>query len=173
MKNNNKYFLFESKLLILGLILLIVICSLLNFLNSPIFPDEIGERFLTGRYIQDHGFIIQKFMYICSSFNNKVVPLLFKFPAWFFSYLDINLSDMAMREFMKKSTSFKDYVPHGFRSTFRDWAAETTNYPNQTVELALAHTIKNKTEKAYRRMDQLDKRRNLMHDWEVFINKVI
>ncbi len=82
------------------------------------------------------------------------------------------LSDMAMREFMKKSTSFKDYVPHGFRSTFRDWAAETTNYPNQTVELALAHTIKNKTEKAYRRMDQLDKRRNLMHDWEVFINTV-
>jgi tetratricopeptide (TPR) repeat protein len=56
------------------------------------------------------------------------------------------LSDMAMREFMKKSTTFKDYVPHGFRSTFRDWAAETTNYPNQTVELALAHTIKNKTE---------------------------
>lgn len=83
------------------------------------------------------------------------------------------LSDMAMREFMKKSTTFKDYVPHGFRSTFRDWAAETTNYPNQTVELALAHTIKNKTEKAYRRMDQLDKRRNLMHDWEVFINKTI
>jgi integrase len=82
------------------------------------------------------------------------------------------LSDMAMREFMKKSTSFKDYVPHGFRSTFRDWAAETTNYPNQTVELALAHTIKNKTEKAYRRMDQLDKRRDLMHDWETFINTV-
>lgn len=81
------------------------------------------------------------------------------------------LSDMAMRELMKKSTSFKNFVPHGFRSTFRDWAAETTNYPNQTVELALAHTIKNKTEKAYRRMDQLDKRRSLMEEWGNYINE--
>jgi integrase len=83
------------------------------------------------------------------------------------------LSDMAMRELMKKITSFNSFVPHGFRSTFRDWAAETTNCPNHTVELALAHTIKNKTEKAYRRMDQLDKRRSLMSDWGNYINRPI
>lgn len=54
---------------------------------------------------------------------------------------------------------------HGFRSTFRDWAAETTGYPNHVVEMALAHTIGSKVEAAYRRGDLLDKRRRLMEDW--------
>ncbi len=56
-------------------------------------------------------------------------------------------------------------VPHGFRSTFSDWASETTSYPRDVIEMALAHTIKNKAEAAYRRGDLFDKRRDLMAAW--------
>ena len=64
-----------------------------------------------------------------------------------------------------------DLTAHGFRSTFRDWAAETTSYPHQVQEMALAHTIENKTEKAYRRGDLFDKRRRLMADWASHCDK--
>ena len=57
---------------------------------------------------------------------------------------------------------------HGFRSSFRDWAAESTNYSREVVEMALAHTIRDATEAAYRRGDLLLKRRALMSDWEKF-----
>jgi integrase len=57
---------------------------------------------------------------------------------------------------------------HGFRSTFRDWAAETTGYPNHVVEMALAHAIPNAVEAAYRRSDLFDKRRELMTAWADF-----
>lgn len=57
---------------------------------------------------------------------------------------------------------------HGFRSAFRDWASERTNFPNELCELALAHSIKNKVEAAYRRGDQLEKRRMLMETWATF-----
>lgn len=57
---------------------------------------------------------------------------------------------------------------HGFRSTFRDWAAECTGYPNHVVEMALAHVIGDKVEAAYRRGDLFDKRRKLMADWAKF-----
>ena len=59
-------------------------------------------------------------------------------------------------------------VQHGFRSTFRDWAAECTNYPNHVVEMALAHAIGDKVEAAYRRGDRFDKRRQMMDDWAAF-----
>jgi len=59
---------------------------------------------------------------------------------------------------------------HGFRSTFRDWAAERTNYANHVVEMALAHTIGDKVEAAYRRGDLFDKRRRLMDEWARFCN---
>ncbi len=58
-----------------------------------------------------------------------------------------------------------DLTVHGFRSTFRDWAAETTNYPNIVCEMALSHTIINAAEAAYRRGDLMDRRRMLMNDW--------
>jgi integrase len=58
---------------------------------------------------------------------------------------------------------------HGFRSGFRDWAAECTNFPREVCEMALAHTIKNKAEAAYRRGDLLDKRRGLMLAWAAYI----
>jgi len=70
---------------------------------------------------------------------------------------------------MIRMPAYSQYVPHGFRSTFRDWAAETTDYPNETVELALAHTIKNKSEAAYRRQDQLERRAKLMEEWRIYI----
>jgi integrase len=54
---------------------------------------------------------------------------------------------------------------HGFRSTFRDWAAECTVFPSEVVEMALAHVIEGKTEAAYRRGDLLEKRRQLMDAW--------
>ena len=57
---------------------------------------------------------------------------------------------------------------HGFRSAFRDWAAETTGYPSEVVEMALAHAIPNGVEAAYRRGDLFEKRRRLMDDWAAF-----
>lgn len=70
---------------------------------------------------------------------------------------------------MKRIPNFEGYTPHGLRSTFRDWAAETTTFANETLELALAHTIKNKAEAAYRRQDQLEKRSKLMQQWQQYI----
>ena len=72
---------------------------------------------------------------------------------------------------MKRMTGFDGYTPHGLRSTFRDWAAETTSFANETLELALAHAIQNKAEAAYRRQDQLEKRVKLMQQWQTFIEK--
>jgi integrase len=61
-----------------------------------------------------------------------------------------------------------DITPHGFRSTFRDWAAERTSYQKDVVEMALAHTVSNAVEAAYRRGDLFDKRRRLMDTWATF-----
>jgi integrase len=62
-------------------------------------------------------------------------------------------------------------VPHGFRSTFRDWASERTNYPRDVAEMALAHAIGDKVEAAYRRGDLFEKRRRLMGDWAIFCGR--
>jgi integrase len=76
------------------------------------------------------------------------------------------LSDMSISAVCKRMKV--DAVPHGFRSTFRDWCAESTNYPREVAEMALAHTISNAVEAAYRRGDLLDKRRRLMDSWAAF-----
>lgn len=62
------------------------------------------------------------------------------------------------------------YTVHGFRSGFRDWASETTGFPSEVVEMALAHTIKDKTEAAYRRGNLLAKRRKLMEAWVAYLS---
>jgi integrase len=62
----------------------------------------------------------------------------------------------------------KDIVPHGFRSTFRDWASERTNFPSEVVEMALAHAVGDKVEAAYRRGDLFEKRRKLMNAWAAY-----
>ena len=59
----------------------------------------------------------------------------------------------------------RDCTVHGFRSSFRDWAAERTNLPSELAEMALAHTVGSKVEAAYRRGDLFEKRRRLMVDW--------
>jgi integrase len=64
-----------------------------------------------------------------------------------------------------------DATTHGFRSSFRDWAAEQTNYPNHVVEAALAHAIGDKVEAAYRRGDLFEKRRRLMQTWADYCAK--
>ena len=61
-------------------------------------------------------------------------------------------------------------VPHGFRSTFRDWAAEETNHPREVVEAALAHMVQNKVEAAYARSDLFERRRRLMDEWAVYVD---
>jgi integrase len=66
-----------------------------------------------------------------------------------------------------------DITTHGFRSTFRDWASETTVYPRDVCEMALAHSIEDKSEAAYRRGDLLEKRRALMSDWAVHCGTVL
>ena len=75
------------------------------------------------------------------------------------------ISDMAMLSLMRERFSELGLVPHGFRSTFRDWA-ENQSYPHRIVEYCLAHSVKNKTEAAYQRDDLLAIRRNIMADWE-------
>lgn len=76
------------------------------------------------------------------------------------------ISDMTMSSVLKRMGL--DAVPHGFRSTFRDWAAEHTNYPRDVAEMALAHAIGDKVEAAYRRGDLFEKRRRMMADWSAF-----
>jgi len=75
-----------------------------------------------------------------------------------------HLSNIAMLQVLKR-LGRTDITVHGFRSTFRDWCAETTNYPADVAEMALAHTLRDKTEAAYRRGDLLEKRARLMADW--------
>ena len=73
------------------------------------------------------------------------------------------LSDMTLSAVLRRMKVAA--VPHGFRSTFRDWCAEQTDYPRDVAEMALAHAIGNKVEAAYRRGDLFDKRKQLMQDW--------
>lgn len=79
-------------------------------------------------------------------------------------------SDAAMSSVLRRMKR-SDITVHGFRSTFRDWAAECTNYPREVAEMALAHVIENKVEAAYRRGDLFDKRQRLMRDWWRYTNK--
>lgn len=76
------------------------------------------------------------------------------------------LSGMAMSMLMRRMKV--EATVHGFRSAFRDWAAECTGYAHEVAEMALAHTIENKVERAYRRGDLFDKRRRLMDDWATY-----
>jgi integrase len=81
------------------------------------------------------------------------------------------LSNNALLALLKKMGR-SNITAHGFRSTFRDWAAEEAHtFANETIELALAHTIKNKAEAAYRRGDQLERRRELMAAWDDYTNQ--
>ena len=77
------------------------------------------------------------------------------------------LSDMAFTQLLRRLEL--DFVPHGLRSSFRDWAAEQTDARHDVVESALAHAVGNATEAAYFRSDLLELRRRLMEDWGGFL----
>ena len=74
---------------------------------------------------------------------------------------------MALTMVMRR-TGFGHFTVHGFRSAFRDWAGERTNFPREVAEAALAHVVGDATERAYRRGDALEKRRALMEAWAGF-----
>jgi len=80
---------------------------------------------------------------------------------------DCPLSNMAMLTVLRRMGR-EDLTVHGFRSTFRDWAAERTSYPSEVAEMALAHAVGDKVEAAYRRGDLFEKRRRLMAAWATF-----
>jgi integrase len=81
--------------------------------------------------------------------------------------LDKPLSATALQTVLQRM-KVDDVTVHGFRSAFRDWAAECTNFPNEVCEAALAHVIENKAEAAYRRGDLFEKRRKLMQAWAAY-----
>lgn len=78
------------------------------------------------------------------------------------------ISNMAMLMMLRDLPGAGDVTVHGFRSTFRDWAGERTNFPREIIEQALAHRLKDKAEAAYARGDLLEKRRLLMKAWSAF-----
>ena len=85
------------------------------------------------------------------------------------------LSNMAMLQLMRSmgygvGGHRGDYVPHGFRSSFRDWSGEVASFPRDVAEMALAHVIQNKVEAAYRRGDLFDKRRDMMQAWACYLD---
>ena len=85
------------------------------------------------------------------------------------------LSNMALLQLMRGmgygvNSSRGDYVPHGFRSTFRDWSGEVSSFPREVAEMALAHAIENRVEAAYRRGDLFAKRRKMMQDWADYLH---
>lgn len=85
------------------------------------------------------------------------------------------LSNMALLQLMRRmgygvNGVRGNYVPHGFRSSFRDWSGEVSTFPRDVAEMALAHTIKDKVEAAYRRGDLFNKRRKMMEEWTVYLN---
>lgn len=93
----------------------------------------------------------------------KEATKLSKNSEYIFTINDKSLSNMAMLTLVKRIGY--EVTVHGFRSAFRDWAAELTSYSGEAAEMALAHTIKNKAEAAYRRGDMLAVRKQLMNDW--------
>ena len=85
------------------------------------------------------------------------------------------LSDMALSQLMRgmreRGELTVDAVPHGFRSTFRDWAAEQTGYPDEIRKAASGHAVGDAIKEAYQRTDLLEKRRRLMSEWATFLEK--
>jgi integrase len=105
------------------------------------------------------------------------LPVMANNPKIFPSPRGSALSDMALSQItrgMKERGELSvDVVPHGFRSTFRDWAAECTTYPDEIRKAASGHTVGDAVQQAYQRTDLLDKRRNLMRDWANFLDQPI
>ena len=80
------------------------------------------------------------------------------------------LSNMAMLALCKRMWP-RHITVHGFRSTFRDWASEQANFPNEVAEMAIGHAVSDKVEAAYRRGDLFEKRKQLMHEWDCYCGR--
>jgi integrase len=96
----------------------------------------------------------------------KIATGEFVFPGW------ANGRPLALKSFRRrlKAAGGGSATVHGFRSTFRDWTSERTNYPRDVAEMALAHVIENKVEAAYRRGDLFERRKMMMEDWANFVS---
>jgi integrase len=124
-----------------------------------------SERMKTGK---DHRVpLAARALEVLGSVQNADDETAFIFPGGF---AGTPLSNMAMLKLLERMGR-SDLTVHGFRSTFRDWAAECTDFQNEVVEMALAHTVASKTEAAYRRGDLFEKRRQLMNAWAEFCGK--
>jgi len=77
-----------------------------------------------------------------------------------------------MRGMRERGELTVEAVPHGFRSTFRDWAAEQTNYPDEIRKAASGHAVGDAVKEAYQRTDLLEKRRHLMTEWVDFLDRI-
>ncbi len=104
----------------------------------------------------------------------NVLKKLPKLNEWLFPspQLGKHLSNVAMLKVLKIQMQRPDLTVHGFRSTFRDWCAEVSNFPRELAESALAHVLSDKTEAAYQRGDLLEKRRVLMQEWANYVHQV-
>lgn len=106
----------------------------------------------------------------------KRVPVMAESDFVFPSVRGVQLSDMTLGQIMRRmkyvDSAGRQCVPHGLRSTFRDWSGERTSYPADVAEAALAHVRGDKVEASYYRTDLFDKRRRLMDDWAQFVNRV-
>ncbi|HEX7636305.1 MAG TPA: integrase arm-type DNA-binding domain-containing protein [Noviherbaspirillum sp.] len=100
----------------------------------------------------------------------KALPRIDDSPLLFPNTKGTELSDMTLTAVLRRMN--RPITAHGFRSTFRDWAGETTAYPREVIEHALAHQLKDKAEAAYARGTLFDKRRRLMDDWARYCNTV-
>ena len=92
----------------------------------------------------------------------------FVFPG---AQLNRPVSPGALQQVLERM-KWDDVTVHGFRSTFRDWAADRTSFPSDIVEMALAHQVGSEVERAYRRSDLMAKRRQLMEAWAVYCSAV-
>jgi len=108
--------------------------------------------------------------------STQAITLLKSLPSkktggWVFpgSKATAKLSDMALTALMRRMEM--NAVPHGLRSSFRDWVGEETAFPREVAEMALAHTVGNAVEAAYRRGDLFEKRRLMMQDWATYLTK--
>ncbi len=90
---------------------------------------------------------------------------------YLFSTKSTPMSNAAMSSVLKRMSV--DVTVHGFRSTFRDWVAEETDHSHEVAEMALAHTVANKVEAAYRRGDLLQRRRKLAEDWQAYCESTL
>lgn len=105
----------------------------------------------------------------------KALPIMVGTNIVFASPTGKALSDMALSQLMRgmreRGELTVDAVPHGFRSTFRDWAAEQTAYPDEIRKVASGHAVGDSVKEAYQRTDLLDKRRKLMNEWGLYIDQ--